>query len=1595
MGIEELQSQVTEARQTIAQARQQSKKAEEQVQTAEGQMSSQRVIRSQGGIGGLRARQKVTGQIADVKKVLSEREQKIQEYEKQVQTVESAIAEAQAQESAYNTAKKAFYGANPTFKIAVAEGKEGKLAQEYYQDLQAGTDVEQRLKTANESITSGVSTDVALQEAFKGSDVYLPNLKKKLKFTEVSRDQNDITKGINDIDINIPDVSTIQREQKAQALTQSVISSITLGDIARNIPVVRKAFIVPPAIDKLSEKIANKLPEGVKERITRYGISKIEVEKPIELSEQQLANIRSIAYQKVNNQIVTGKIDEIKPFKEVTPIDLVQSFKSSLINRGVNAMSISRLTPIKSALSTPQAQKIKSTIISKGREVIGVAGNYPQIFFTPQRTETYNRLASESAFNIIAPANVRQIYLEKKQYENLAQNLQKEYENTEKQFKAGRITKEERDIRLSETIYKTQALNEQYTTPAQSFYTNINSPETLRRYQEGYSAFISKGLSKGMDLLNAPTEITQRGTGFYNPSENLFYAPKVYVPSQYYKNVPEQLRDYQIKIVSDYYGKKAGSIVRTGEGLIGSAGMSASSGIAYLSPLGYATLADTGLTGVEQIKQGQYLEGAKSLGTTALMGGLMASGTYFATPSKGAGQLSFFKSAGGKILGAGSIIGFSALTTGEAKSQGATTGQAIASGIGMASPFVIRPVITRYTPEGTIREKEAGDITFRKVIVPKEERAKAGEIKLEETMYELRDKTGRNILGTAKFSAEEVTAMGGKGSVFIPQWKLDLAKITGGRYIPRPDFIGNPRGGSMTVSKVIGYNVESPRGEGFPLSSYKGEAKLTPRVKSKTFTYTRAEALKGRSRVVRFLEGQGYTPNQARQQVRFFAPEYIKSKLSGKASETVNPNYPTQVDIKGKQTNIPQKKETSGKGFGLGFTFDTKVTTSGKTTNYGIRESLIKQGKTKALGDQGLLEPSLYIGTRKITPLEGSGKTKQVQVTYGEQPKEVLKQAIDVSGAKAQLYLSNKKVTQSVPFERIVRNDIFTRLEGATQGKNLPAKETIIDTKKVRVNEKVLTGESWDIKVNEAIIEQAGLYRQKEKVNQIAIYRPLEKSGKIGSNAFVSSSESNIFTSMPFKKIVQMEEKMPISNTYKSEGVVRRDIFERLQGAVEGKNLPAKEVKGYWVENIPTKEVRVFKIVKGQEQMANPIAMDETFTEGYKQVASRVVEKLPSIKRTEPFEVPTTKPTSITYIDPVSRKVITRKLYKNLFEVSKAEPSKIMRIIPEQQKPSEPTPSKFGRSVTDVLREAQSTPTQSKPSVIESPTYVGGEKPFSNINVVTQNQLRFDTLPTPQPLSKALSIKLGVSTPKITNAPFIEVAKPEMSRMFEINKPISTMSNVPATMLEPQIKTVLNPKLEAKPEIKLEPSLKPVIEPRVNLQPKIELKLSPEIKLEPQLQPKLQPKLEPKIELKIQPQVRPKAQPKPSPKPRPSTRIGKPSNISESKLFGTPSRVKEAFEVVTFKGGKEITLAKGLPKGRAEKLGSETVLRTARASYKLKPSGTTTMEDISFKPSSNLFRPSKKEAGRVVQIKNTRLSGKSEVREVIKSRKKGGKLKIW
>lgn len=124
-----------------------------------------------------------------------------------------------------------------------------------------------------------------------------------------------------------------------------------------------------------------------------------------------------------------------------------------------------------------------------------------------------------------------------------------------------------------------------------------------------------------------------------------------------------------------------------------------------------------------------------------------------------------------------------------------------------------------------------------------------------------------------------------------------------------------------------------------------------------------------------------------------------------------------------------------------------------------------------------------------------------------------------------------------------------------------------------------------------------------------------------------------------------------------------------------------------------------------------------------------------------------------------------------------------------------------------------------------------------------------------------------------------------------------------------------------------------------------------------------------------------------------ASRLPPPKPLKKIQMLKEGSKVKQAFDVIIFNRGKEEKIATRLPENLAKKIGVQSVISNLRASFKLKPIGTTSQEDIEYKlPSS--FRLGKYDKMRFVQKKETRFGSRPETKEAQFFRKvKKGKMK--
>lgn len=119
------------------------------------------------------------------------------------------------------------------------------------------------------------------------------------------------------------------------------------------------------------------------------------------------------------------------------------------------------------------------------------------------------------------------------------------------------------------------------------------------------------------------------------------------------------------------------------------------------------------------------------------------------------------------------------------------------------------------------------------------------------------------------------------------------------------------------------------------------------------------------------------------------------------------------------------------------------------------------------------------------------------------------------------------------------------------------------------------------------------------------------------------------------------------------------------------------------------------------------------------------------------------------------------------------------------------------------------------------------------------------------------------------------------------------------------------------------------------------------------------------------------------------------SGLGVSRLKDVLGKVRrtKAYTLQSRTKGKWFDIEGGLPFGLGLKKGSEVAERTLRASFRLKPSGFTRKKDIDFTLSSRFRLPKARELPLTyVQKRKFRLSARSEVSEIIKSKRR---LKIW
>jgi len=128
-----------------------------------------------------------------------------------------------------------------------------------------------------------------------------------------------------------------------------------------------------------------------------------------------------------------------------------------------------------------------------------------------------------------------------------------------------------------------------------------------------------------------------------------------------------------------------------------------------------------------------------------------------------------------------------------------------------------------------------------------------------------------------------------------------------------------------------------------------------------------------------------------------------------------------------------------------------------------------------------------------------------------------------------------------------------------------------------------------------------------------------------------------------------------------------------------------------------------------------------------------------------------------------------------------------------------------------------------------------------------------------------------------------------------------------------------------------------------------------------------QPQLQPQV-----PQLRTR-QANTTTSPPPSGGFGglsTPSDKNTAKMLGLARKAmsSEAFKVQVSRGGKFKTIAEGLPKGRALKLGADITASTLASQFRIVRTGETQLGDIGFKPNPKVFRTYKIVKGRNVPL---------------------------
>lgn len=197
--------------------------------------------------------------------------------------------------------------------------------------------------------------------------------------------------------------------------------------------------------------------------------------------------------------------------------------------------------------------------------------------------------------------------------------------------------------------------------------------------------------------------------------------------------------------------------------------------------------------------------------------------------------------------------------------------------------------------------------------------------------------------------------------------------------------------------------------------------------------------------------------------------------------------------------------------------------------------------------------------------------------------------------------------------------------------------------------------------------------------------------------------------------------------------------------------------------------------------------------------------------------------------------------------------------------------------------------------------------------------------------------------------------------------------DIPNTILDVKIKE--EPKEKGKTGLKI--AQKPAILERTAIR---------EVQLPKFNQPQLEKQLEKQLQ-RVQPIMKTtpvinKFLPKKIP-PFPLPKL----SMNEKMIGISPASQRKIYNVLVRRKGKWNLIGKGLPEGKAMFLGSKETSRTLGRSFKLEEVGRKDTSDISFHL-GKMFGPSKRESGVIVQKARYSLSSRTEVGEILSSRKR-------